>query len=205
MAMHENDQQEKGGEPALKPASRNIVRLIICLLLIAAGIGGARLLIATKPKVNKRPPVKMAPLIRTDVLQSENYTFRIPAMGTIVPAREISLEVPVSGEVIYMNPEFTQGGMLTRGTKILEINPNDAEAHFALGYIYRYAGMNKEAVLEMEKAVSIDPENPGFRSIIITYTLAGEYEKALAIYKEMGEDDKLAEIQGQIDLQQQES
>jgi TolB-like protein len=67
--------------------------------------------------------------------------------------------------------------------KILKINPNNAEAHFSLGYIYRYAGMNNEAIQEMEKAITIDPKNPGFRSIVITYQLAGEYEKSFEASK----------------------
>jgi serine/threonine protein kinase/tetratricopeptide (TPR) repeat protein len=71
--------------------------------------------------------------------------------------------------------------------QMLEINPNNASAHFSLGYIYRYAGMLNESVLEMEKAVSLDPKNQEFRSIIITYRFVGEYEKAIEtsrIYKE---------------------
>ncbi|MDX2434474.1 MAG: efflux RND transporter periplasmic adaptor subunit [Desulfobacterales bacterium] len=127
MAMHENDQKEQGKQPALKPASRNIMRLVICLLLIGAGIVGARLLIATKPKVNRRPPERMAPLVRTAVLQPENYTFSIPAMGTVIPSRETGLEVPVSGEVIYVHSEFTEGGMFAQGTKILQVDPKDYE------------------------------------------------------------------------------
>jgi len=127
MAMHENDQKEQGKQPALKPASRNIMRLVICLLLIGAGIIGARFLIATKPKVNRRPPERMAPLVRTAVLQPENYTFSIPAMGTVIPSRETGLEVPVSGEVIYVHSEFTEGGMFAQGTKILQVDPKDYE------------------------------------------------------------------------------
>jgi RND family efflux transporter MFP subunit len=127
MAMHENDQKEQGKQPALKPVSRNIMRLIICLLLIAAGILGARFLIATKPKANKRSPVKMVSLVQTVTLEPENYTFNIPAMGTVLPAREIGLKVPVTGEVIYMHPEFTEGGILAKGTKVLQIEPKDYE------------------------------------------------------------------------------
>lgn len=63
--------------------------------------------------------------------------------------------------------------------KILEINPNSAEAHFSLGYIYRYAGLNEPAILEMEKAVALDSKNQGYRSIIVTYFFAGEFEKAI--------------------------
>lgn len=71
--------------------------------------------------------------------------------------------------------------------QMIEINPNNASAHFSLGYIYRYAGMLNESVLEMEKAVALDPKNPEFRSIVLTYQRIGEYEKALEtskIYKE---------------------
>jgi TolB-like protein len=63
--------------------------------------------------------------------------------------------------------------------KILEINPNSAEAHFSLGYIYRFAGMNYEAINEMEKAIALDSKNQGYRSIITSYFFAGEFEKAI--------------------------
>ena len=127
MAMHENDQNRTGKPGKSKVVGRNILRIVISLLLIAAGIGGARFLITTKPKANKRPPVKMEPLVRTKTLQPENYTVKIPAMGTVIPAREISLEAQVAGEIIYMHPEFTEGGMLPEGIKILQINAKDYE------------------------------------------------------------------------------
>ncbi|MEA3479335.1 MAG: tetratricopeptide repeat protein, partial [Bacteroidota bacterium] len=63
--------------------------------------------------------------------------------------------------------------------QILEINPKSAEAHLSLGYIYRYAGINDEAIREMEKAIAIDSRNQVFRTILITYFFAGEYEKVI--------------------------
>jgi tetratricopeptide (TPR) repeat protein len=39
--------------------------------------------------------------------------------------------------------------------------------------------MNDEAILEMEKAISRDPKNQGYRSIITSYYFAGEYENAI--------------------------
>ena len=67
----------------------------------------------------------------------------------------------------------------TISRRILEINPNSAVGHFALGYIYRYTGMINEAATEMAKAVSIDPKTIKFRSIITTYSMVGRYEEAL--------------------------
>lgn len=62
--------------------------------------------------------------------------------------------------------------------RVLDINPNNARAHFSLGYIYRYAGMLEESVAEMERAVALDPTDPSFRSLGVTYLNLGEYDKA---------------------------
>ncbi len=59
-----------------------------------------------------------------------------------------------------------------------QLNPNNANTHFTLGYIYRYAGLLDEAIKEMEKAVALDPKNIKFRSLIGTYSATGQYQKA---------------------------
>ena len=69
----------------------------------------------------------MEPLVRTVALQPENYTLMIPVMGTVMPAREISLEAQVAGEVVFLHSEFTEGGMLLKGTEILKIDQKDYE------------------------------------------------------------------------------
>ena len=122
MAKQDKERQKTGSS-----AGRNIFRIIVSLVLIAAGIGGARFLIATKPKVSKKPPAKMAPLVRTISLQQKNYMLQIPVMGTVMPAKEISLEAQVAGEVVYLHPEFTEGGMLLKNEKILQIDRKDYE------------------------------------------------------------------------------
>jgi tetratricopeptide (TPR) repeat protein len=64
--------------------------------------------------------------------------------------------------------------------KVLAINPNSPDGHFFLGYLYRYAGFLDRAEQEMEKALTLDPNNPRFRSIGITYTYLGKYQQALS-------------------------
>lgn len=145
--MAENDQEMKDVPEPRKATGRNIMRLVVSLLLIGAGLAGARFLINTKPRINKRPPVKMEPLVRTKVLQPENYTLKIPAMGNVIPARKISLETQVGGEITYLHPDFTEGGMLPQGTKIVQINPRD----------YQLAIMQKKwALAEAEYAFRLE-------------------------------------------------
>ena len=127
MAMHEKDQNQTGEPGKSKKASRTVLRVVISLFLIAAGIGGARFLIATKPTVSKRPPAKMEPLVRAVNVQPGNYIVKIPVMGTVMPAKEIGLKVQAAGEVVFLHQEFTEGGMLFKDMKILQINPKDFE------------------------------------------------------------------------------
>jgi len=80
--------------------------------------------------------------------------------------------------------------------QIMDINSNNAEAHFSLGYIYRYTGMNSESVKEIEKAIDIDPENEGFRSIVISYQFAGELDSAFEVSKRYEESEFMLGYQG---------
>ena len=68
------------------------------------------------------------------------------------------------------------------GRQLLEINPNNAVAHFSLSYTYRYAGMINESFLEMERAIVLDSKNPRFRRLGLTGLYYGNYEKAYAAY-----------------------
>ncbi len=67
--------------------------------------------------------------------------------------------------------------------KLLEINPDNAETHFTLGYIYRYTGISDKAIKEMEFAISLDPHNIRYRTIVNTYFGLNEAEKGLDIIK----------------------
>jgi len=107
-----------------------------------------------------------------DALRSENALLKA-----------LSLNSEHLGALGNLSRRYTETDRIMEAVEltkqILEINPNSAEAHFALGYIYRYAGMNQEAMREMEKAIALDSRNQVFRSIMITYLFAGKYEKAI--------------------------
>ncbi len=62
----------------------------------------------------------------------------------------------------------------------LQINPNHADSHFALSYIYRYAGM---LAREGELALSLDANNPRYRSVATTYLYLGDLDRSLEVHK----------------------
>jgi tetratricopeptide (TPR) repeat protein len=61
----------------------------------------------------------------------------------------------------------------------LKTNPNNAAAHWELGYGYRFAGMLDESVAECERARQLDPLVRANGSVLNTYLYLGQYQKFL--------------------------
>jgi serine/threonine-protein kinase len=84
---------------------------------------------------------------------------------------------------IYMANLLTDTGRVEQAVpllrSVLQDSPNNAEAHWELGYAYRFAGMLKESVAECEKARQIDPLVKINSSAMNSYLYLGEYEKFL--------------------------
>jgi TolB-like protein/Flp pilus assembly protein TadD len=61
---------------------------------------------------------------------------------------------------------------------LVKRRPKDAQAHFSLAYVLRYAGLLDEAARECEAARALDPRNRGFRSCGFLFMLMGDYARA---------------------------
>jgi TolB-like protein/Tfp pilus assembly protein PilF len=81
---------------------------------------------------------------------------------------------------------YTEIGNSEEAFKLIEqmfrITPNNALAHYALGYLYRYVGMLEESAQEVERALALDAKNPKFRSAAFTYVYLGNYKKAYEVF-----------------------
>jgi serine/threonine protein kinase/tetratricopeptide (TPR) repeat protein len=73
-------------------------------------------------------------------------------------------------------------GAWDEAKRLVSWRPNDAEAHFTLGYILRYAGLMEESARECETALSLDPRNRRWRSCGATYVLLANYDRARVFY-----------------------
>ncbi|VAW35076.1 Adenylate cyclase [hydrothermal vent metagenome] len=125
--------------------------------------------------------------------------------------KALSINPDLMSALAYLSMYYTETNKIEQALKLARkmsvINPNDANTHFTLGYIYRYAGMIDLARQKMEIAVAIDPSNPKFRSLIAIYANTGKYHKALKmtdlykqgpftlgwkglLYRRLGEDEK---------------
>jgi serine/threonine protein kinase/TolB-like protein len=88
----------------------------------------------------------------------------------IDPAAEIMLGEVERGQVIKAYQS---------GKALLARHPENAYAHFALGYVLRYGGAVEESAHECDTALSLDPGNYRFRSCALTFDQLGNYARAM--------------------------
>ncbi|MBV9442463.1 MAG: protein kinase, partial [Acidobacteriaceae bacterium] len=85
---------------------------------------------------------------------------------------------------IYMANLFTDTGRVEQAVPLLRValqsSPNNAEAHWELGYAYRFGGMLGPSLSECERARALDPDVKINSSAINTYLYLGQYRKFLA-------------------------
>ena len=122
-----NQPANGAGGAKLRNWLRKAFKLLLCLAILGAGFAGASYLNKTAPKAKRKKPPRMDPLVRVESLQRTTEPAIVRAMGTVIPAMEMVLKPRVSGEVTAIHPEFTEGGFLKKGTKVLQIDPRDYE------------------------------------------------------------------------------
>jgi TolB-like protein len=64
-------------------------------------------------------------------------------------------------------------------TDLVQRRPQSADAHFALSYVLRYAGMQEQSTRECNSARSLDPGNFNFRSCAWAFMELGQTDRAM--------------------------
>jgi RND family efflux transporter MFP subunit len=156
--MTENIKIDVGSASPGKSRSRRrlFVNIILSLAVIGAGIAGAAYITKSAPKAQRRPPQKMIPLVQVVRVQPDTHEVIITAMGTVIPAREIVLESQVAGEIVFVNPEFSEGGFLKKGSEVLRIDPQDYSLALTLAQAKVKDAESKLKLLEEEAAAAKD-------------------------------------------------
>jgi tetratricopeptide (TPR) repeat protein len=97
--------------------------------------------------------------------------------------RAIALSPSLAEPRIYMGNLMTDTGRVEQAVPLLrtalQANPNNAEAHWELGYAYRFGGMLAESVAEGERARGFDKQVKINSSAMNGYLYLGQYDKFL--------------------------
>lgn len=104
-----------------------ILKIVVPLLLVAAGAIGAWKIIESRPEIQTETVEQVIPAVRTVVVKTESLSLSVQSQGT-VSARTVTDLIPqVSGRVVYMSPSMVAGGFFARDEVLLRVEPKDYE------------------------------------------------------------------------------
>ncbi|MCB1234710.1 MAG: hypothetical protein KDM91_06535, partial [Verrucomicrobiae bacterium] len=97
-------------------------------LLVLGGAGSvAWLLLKTAPTTEPEDTRQAVKIVRVIDLKPTDERIVVSAWGSVIPAREVTMEPQVSGRVIAQHESLIPGGRLSAGEELVRIDPADYE------------------------------------------------------------------------------
>ncbi|MGF1572521.1 MAG: efflux RND transporter periplasmic adaptor subunit [Sumerlaeia bacterium] len=135
--QHEDPQGSPRKTTGKKHRAKLIARLgftlvfgvLLPIAILAFGYTITKSMLATPPKARRgnSETTKLARLVDVEELRSANRSVTVSAMGLVIPARQVSLQPLVAGELISVSPNLEPGGYFRQGEPVVRINPQDYE------------------------------------------------------------------------------
>ena len=104
---------------------KKVLKLLLGLAIIGAGVAVYMALVHFKKEPERRPPPD--PSVAVTVVEAEpaGESVTVRAMGTTIPARQVTLLPEVSGKAVWVSPDLVPGGRVPAGQLLVRIDPRD--------------------------------------------------------------------------------
>lgn len=101
------------------------LRIAIPLVIIGAGVGMKNFLVSQKSAPTAKPPSDVGVSVRTVRVKATKQLVSVAAQGTVVPAREVSIQPEVQGRVVFASEALVPGGRFKKGQVLLRIDSSE--------------------------------------------------------------------------------
>jgi RND family efflux transporter MFP subunit len=155
---------------------RLVFGFVVPAAVLAVGAYFAKDLLESKPRAKRKPPERAARLVEAEALTFGPHRTEIAAMGTVRPARAVTVHARVGGEVTHLAKHLVPGGHLDTGDPLVRLDATDYEILEAQRAT-DVAGV--ETDLELEKG----RQAVALREYEILGESVSEEEKALVLRK----------------------
>lgn len=102
-----------------------IIRFLTPVLVVAFGIGMYMLLHATKPEPEKSTEAPRPVSVYTEIARAESITLKVNTQGNVRARTDVDIVAQVSGRIVAVSPEFTEGGYIEPGVSLVSIEDTD--------------------------------------------------------------------------------
>jgi RND family efflux transporter MFP subunit len=130
MDQPDNNTRQNETDTSPKTGTRHIrwiVKGLLPAVIILAAAGFAKYLIDTQPKAKLQKPAPQARLVTVEIAKQTDHTTFVSAMGTVLPAKTITVVPEVSGKIVSIGPEVIPGGLIHKGQELIRIDSRDYE------------------------------------------------------------------------------
>ncbi len=104
---------------------KNLLRIFLPLLILAAGIMIFRLMAARRHGPAKKSPVVHRALVKIIKIKKENRQITIRETGIITFRRQVTISPQVSGRVVYTAPNFLAGYYFKKNAVLIRLETTD--------------------------------------------------------------------------------
>jgi RND family efflux transporter MFP subunit len=104
-----------------------LIRILLPLGVIGAGIGIYALLHAMKPEPEKKEEPPRAVSVFVQPVNRSDIPLKVITQGEVRAKTEVNIVAQVSGRVISVSPEFVEGGIVEPNVALVVIEPTDYE------------------------------------------------------------------------------
>jgi RND family efflux transporter MFP subunit len=110
----------------------------LSMAILSAAVGIAVWFYISRRPTERKPPKEISMLVEVLPVKAGPHAVKVVGMGTVIPARQVTLKPEVSGRIIGYHPNLVPGGFLQVGEEIVRVDPRD----------YKYAVEARKADLE---------------------------------------------------------
>ena len=104
---------------------RRFLGTVIAVGLLASGVFAYSHFMENKPQMKRARPTAKPTVVDVASARIGQAQVVVKAMGSVVPSREVSLKARVSGQVMELSPNFTPGGRVSKGEKLIQLDRDD--------------------------------------------------------------------------------
>ncbi len=104
-----------------------LAKTVLPLVILVAGAGAVYGMMKTAPQAKKGGHARQAKLVTVVEALQESVPLEIEAWGTVMAAREVTLNPQVAGEIVEISPALEPGGRFKQGETLVRIEATDYE------------------------------------------------------------------------------
>lgn len=123
--LKQNETTDEAPRTGLWPKLRRALIVFAPLVVIGLGVLALIVMIATAPRPEEKGDAAHPPAIQFAVAHARPTTIAINVQGEARPRFESALAAQVAGRIVWVSPNFAEGGAFNEGDTLARIDPAD--------------------------------------------------------------------------------